>query len=284
MAELTNPLDELIDAVMLDPGSLALLVAFEPIANLHVQHCLHTAILSLFLGRQLGFETHALKSLGVAALLHDIGRLLLPSDFTSLYKLREGDAEIIRLHCRDGAALLAGVPNLPLPIIRPALEHHMGHDGLGYPDLPVSHTPHMYSKIIALADFVSWGTVSDEYYHRPVPIHRLIRSVLRRAGSQFDPLLVKLFVPFFGLYPPGTRLRLTALGEAVSLEPNLRHLLRPLVVVKNPNGMEDCLWLAELIDPPKGPFRASVDKITGQEKDFEPYFDFLPNLSEKKHN
>ncbi|MCG3204157.1 MAG: hypothetical protein KCHDKBKB_00863 [Elusimicrobia bacterium] len=229
-ADLSIPLENLIDGINQHPAAFSFLIC----TRLSKNHVFNSMVLALFLGHQLGLDTASLKTLGLSALLHDTGRIFLPSDLSKSTHLTSEDQEIIRLHTRDGAAFLAGVQGLAMGVVRVALEHHIHHDGKGYPSLPEGQKPHLFSQIVALADFVSWGTVSLRQYHKPVQPHRLIRSVLRRANTQFHPLLVKFFLPFFGLYPPGTLVRLSTGERAVVVKINPHHIARPVVIVLGP--------------------------------------------------
>jgi HD-GYP domain-containing protein (c-di-GMP phosphodiesterase class II) len=281
VAEIALSLDKIIDLMHQCPQSMSVVVSLKPTVNLSAHHAVNTMICAMFMGLQLGYDTTALKMLAIAALVHDVGRHLLPSDFSADYKLAAGDADFVRLHTRDGASFLAGVPGVPMSIVRAALEHHLGYDGLGYPPLPGSQKPHPFSKILALADFVSWRTVSEHNYRKPVPMHRVVRSMMRRAGSQFDPFLVKLLAPFFGLYPSGTRVKLSTGREAVVIEPNTRNIARPAVALLEPDGSSTYLFLGALSDQVPGGFACSIERILGVETEISPFIDLLPEVTEK---
>lgn len=280
VAEIALALDKLIDFMHQTPQSLAVVLSLKPVTNLSAHHAVNSMIGSLFIGQQLGYDITALKMLAIASLVHDVGRNLLPSDFASDYKLAAGDADFVRLHTRDGASFLAGVPGVPMSIVRAALEHHRGYDGLGYPELPGSQKSHPFSRIIALSDFVSWNTVSESHYRKPLPMHRMIRALLRRTGSQFEPFLVKLLLPLFGLYPPGTRVMLSDGTEAVVIEPNVRNIARPAVACVS-GGEPTYRWLGAVADGQTGGFACSIERIIGTEPDIGPFIDLLPEVAEK---
>lgn len=235
-SELSLRLDQLIDAVHQNPPVWAGVLAMPRNAPVNTRHAIDSMVLAIYVGLQLNYDLATIKTLAIAALLHDIGRFFLPADFKTGHTVSPEDVPFAQLHSRDGASFLAGVPGLPMSVVRCALEHHIGTDGQGYPVLPTSHNLHFFSKIISLVDFVSWGTVSDTCYHRPVPLHRRIRSLIRRSGTQFDPLLVKILVPFFGVYPPGTRVQLSSGQIGVVMLPDPRNILRPSVAIPLGNG------------------------------------------------
>jgi HD-GYP domain-containing protein (c-di-GMP phosphodiesterase class II) len=280
VSEIALSLDKMIDLLHQSPQSMAVVISLKPTTNLSAHHAVNSMICSIFIGQQLGYDATALKMLAIAALVHDVGRHLLPSDFAADYKLADGDADFVRLHTRDGASFLAGVPGVPMSIVRAALEHHIGYDGLGYPKLPGTQKIHPFSRIVALTDFVSWRTVSESNYRKPAPMHRVVRSMMRRAGSQFEPFLVKLLMPLFGLYPPGTRVRLSTGEEAVAIEPNLRNLARPGVVCTAADGSAEYRWLGTVSGAPGG-FACSIERVLGTETDIGPMLDLLPEVSER---
>ncbi len=259
LSDFSDHLDRLIDEINQNPGTLSALVTTMPITQLNVQHSIHTMILSIFIAEQLSLDANTIKTLGLGAMLHDLGRWFLPHDFTTGYALQKGDTDFIRLHSRDGASYLAGVPGLPMSVVRIALEHHIGYDGEGYPVLPGQSGANFMSQIVGLADFASWATVSEDFYHKPVAPHRLVRTLMARAGTQFDPLLVKLIIPFYGLYPAGTEVRLTTGEKALVVEPNIRNITRPEISVINADGSTQQQWLMPLSQNQNGsPYQKSI--------------------------
>jgi hypothetical protein len=168
-----------------------------------------------------------------------------------------------------------------MTIIRTALEHHRDFDGKGYPDLSEHGSVDFLSQIVGLADFASWATVSEAYYHKPIPPHRLVRTLISRAGTQFDPLFVKVFLPFLGLYPAGTLVRLNSGEKAIVIEPNIRNISRPRVAIQNRDGSSSPLWLVSLNKNNSGsPYQQSIRGLIGNTSNTELYFDLINNEPE----
>jgi hypothetical protein len=154
------------------------------------------------------------------------------------------------------------------------LEHHIGFDGHGYPALPKAAKPHLFSQIVGLADFISWGTVAERFYRRQEPLHRLIRAVVRRAGTQFSPLLVKLSLPLMGFFPPGTHVRLTSGAEAVVIEPDTANPSRP--TVGTGHGQNRHLHhLASLAKKPGHAFNDDIIDILDGKGEIDPLAEML---------
>ena len=105
---------------------------------------------------------------------------------------------------------------------------------------------------------------------------------MRRSGTQFDPVLVKLLVPFFGLYPPGTRLRLTTAEEVVIIEPNQRNITRPSIALLTSTGAWHLHWMAKLSGTRPGePFHASAATTVGHYKGVSAFLKLLPDINER---
>lgn len=274
--DLSHALDNLIDHIHQIPASFSILLAMTPPGRLLVEHSVHTMIQSIFVGIYMGYDLGSLKNLALAALLHDIGRQLLPSEFTTGTAISTTDAGFLHLHVRDGASLLTGVQGVPFSVVRVALEHHIGTDGFGYPFSSQTHKRHPFSLIVSATSFMSWGTVSDAVYHKPAPMHRRIASLIRRAGTQFDPFVVKFLVPFFGLYPPGTKVRLDTGEKAVVLVPSTDNILRPVVAIDKGSGSFQIRHLAGHPGGQPG-FKPSIEKAIGWEPNIAPLIEIIPD-------
>lgn len=270
ISDISDHLERLIDEIHQNPGTVSSVITTIPITHLNIQHSLHTMIYSIFIAEQLSLDSSTIKILSLGALLHDLGRWFLPHDFTTGYELQKGDTDFIRLHARDGASYLAGVPGLPMSVVRIALEHHIGYDSKGYPELPNQAGANFLSQIVGLADFTSWGTVSENHYHKPIAPHRLVRTLMARAGTQFDPLLVKLLLPFLGLYPAGTLVLLSTGEKGRVSEPNVRNIARPKISVQNIDGSTTDQWLMPLSNLQNGsPFQKSIRGLIGRDKSID---------------
>jgi len=110
-----------------------------------------------------------------------------------------------------GAEILVGLEGLsPLtPIV--ALEHHIGFDGTGYPDLATQRMPHPLSQIVSVVDIYE-SLTGARSYRDPVTPDRACLTLARLAGKALNPALVKAFVSVVTFFPIGTVVR-TTLGE-----------------------------------------------------------------------
>jgi len=162
--------------------------------DLHV-HSAAVAMLSILQGERLGMGNALLFDIGFAALLHDVGKTLLPHTLLDRQdSLRETEWTEMKTHTDSGAALLASLNKVPEIAIVVAYEHHRKYDGTGYPE--AGSTPgkqHIISQIVAIADFYS--AMSAGLPHRkPLGKNDILGLLLETAGKEFNPLLVNNFV------------------------------------------------------------------------------------------
>jgi HD-GYP domain-containing protein (c-di-GMP phosphodiesterase class II) len=197
-------------------------------------HSLNVAILSTALGSYLSFEKTQIASLGIAGLLHDIGKVNIPlaiinkPDF-----LNDSEWEIVKRHPMEGALILSGLPGVGRSALVTAFEHHQHFDLQGYPQaageggvVPV----HPFSRIVAIADAYDALTSLRIYFKIPRPPDEAVKILLSKRGTAFDPVLVKAFVNMVGIFPIGTLLRLNT-GETGLVIRQTRDLLRPRVLL-----------------------------------------------------
>lgn len=126
-----------------------------------------------------------------AAILHDLGKLLISEDILFKDKLTQKECEIIKKHSTLTISLLSksGFMKKELPII---LHHHERFDGSGYPmGLKGKYIP-LGSRIIAVAD--AYVNFMSFYRNKPVDYREIINKLLDGAGAQFDPEIVKIFL------------------------------------------------------------------------------------------
>jgi HD-GYP domain-containing protein (c-di-GMP phosphodiesterase class II) len=170
--------------------------------ELHV-HSAKVAILSILQGEYLGLGNALLYDIGLSALLHDIGKTLLPQTLLDKQdSLNEAEWTMMKNHPVYGAALLASLNGVPEIAVIVAYEHHRRHDGTGYPETGrISRKQHVISQIVAIADF--YCAMSTRLPHRePVSNTSILGLLIETAGTQFNPLLVDNFVRIMDSFSP----------------------------------------------------------------------------------
>jgi HD-GYP domain-containing protein (c-di-GMP phosphodiesterase class II) len=230
-----------VDSIMRHEYSVVGLTALKDHDEYTYAHCVNVSILSIGIGQALGLPRQVLADLGVAALLHDIGKIAVPGDV--LRKPAALSAEewgVMRRHPLEGVKMVTrmpGVNGLTLDSMRVCLEHHMNFDRTGYPEVKGEWGQSTLARIVAVADCFDAMTAHRSYHRRPFTAFEALQYLLGPNRVQFDPAVLWALVRTVGLYPPGSVL-FTVTGHIVlSLSPNPADLRRPNVrVLMNPDG------------------------------------------------
>jgi HD-GYP domain-containing protein (c-di-GMP phosphodiesterase class II) len=153
--------------------------------------------LSLRVGRELGLDERTLKCLELGALLHDIGKIGIPSDVLSKPgRLTAVERKLVQTHPELGERIIAPIDRLQ--VVRPIVRHcHERWDGQGYPDGVGGEDIPLESRIIFVCDAYHAMT-TDRPYRRRLSHREAVRRLAEGAGSQFDPNVVAVALRVLG--------------------------------------------------------------------------------------
>ncbi len=221
----------LLDNLLQDPAAVLGLTAIKGHDDYTLNHSINVCILSLSLGSALGLSTEELRSLGLAALLYDIGKVRIPEQIL----LKEGpltaeEWHIVKRHTEEGADLLKRIQladKMPMIV---AYEHHQRHDLLGYPEPAAATEQHLFSKIVAVCDAYDAMTTMRPF-RREIRPDKALAVLMQGRGKAYDPGVTKALVTMLGIYPMGAVVILDDDSTAVVYRVNSDDLLHPRVKV-----------------------------------------------------
>lgn len=229
---------ELVHAVRRQPDVFLLLYGLKRHDAYSFAHSVDVAILSLTIARGLGFNGAQLHRTGLAALLHDVGKELVPREILNKPgRLTDEEWEVMQRHGPEGARLLLRAPNTPPLAVVVAYEHHLAEEA-DDPDAGRWRL-HLVSQIVSIADVYD-ALRSHRPYRAALPPDEAMRIMDQEASGRFDPHLLEGFRRFMGYYPPGTCLRLQDGRLAISCRSNTRAPDRPQVLVVREADGADC--------------------------------------------
>jgi len=229
VAPLQRVVNTMLDNLFTDPAAVLGLTAIKGHDDYTLNHSINVCILSLSLGATLGLDADALRSLGLSALLYDLGKVRIPEDILNKQgPLTSDEWQIVKSHATEGADLLKRIQltdQMPMVV---AYEHHLRHDMQGYPEGPVSQEQHLFSKVVALCDAYDAMTTRRPF-RREIRPDKALAVLMQGRGKAYDPSLTKTLVAMLGIYPMGAVVTLDDGSTAVVFRVNNDDLLHPRV-------------------------------------------------------
>jgi HD-GYP domain-containing protein (c-di-GMP phosphodiesterase class II) len=224
----------MIDNIFLDKAVLEGLTAIKNYDEYTYNHSVNVAIFSLAMGAELSLNRTQLSSLGVAAILHDVGKVRIPTAITQKPGiLTEEEWKIVKNHPIESLKILSDMGEVDTLAMVVAFENHIGYDLRGYPKVKELRELHIFSQIVSIADFYD-ATTTFRIYHKPLLPDKAVAMIINKRGTYFDPFLVKVFVNMIGVFPIGTLVRLDSDELGVVYRINRENLFRPKVIIVQP--------------------------------------------------
>lgn len=176
---------------VLDTQAEALLTALRIKSPGTYEHCLRVASIARSLADLLGFSPEQVDLLSTAALLHDIGKITIPSSILNKAEgLNESEFLHIQSHTRTGYALLHRLRGFE-EIARIIKHHHERWDGEGYPSNLSGEDIPFASRVIHMADSID-VMLHPRSYKAGYPMEWVLAELNRCRGTQFDPQIVDI--------------------------------------------------------------------------------------------
>ncbi|MDA8084804.1 MAG: HD domain-containing protein [Nitrospiraceae bacterium] len=158
-------------------------------------HATNVSVLSIFQAERLGFPQETLRDIGLAGLLHDVGKMFVTNEVLDKKgKLDECEWTEMKKHPVYGALYLARLSEAPPLAAIVAFEHHMKFNGTGYPETKrTGKTQHIVSQIVAISDFFD-ALRTTRPYRKPLEVPAISRMMREGMGTDFNPVLVEKFL------------------------------------------------------------------------------------------
>ena len=152
-------------------------------------HQRRVADLATAIAREMKFEGTRIDQLGTAAVIHDIGKMYIPSDILSRPgKLSDMEFALIKAHAQSGYDIVKGM-NFPGVVEQAVLQHHERLDGSGYPSGLKGENIVLEAKILAVADVVE-AMASHRPYRAALGIDKALEEISKNKGRLYDPDVV----------------------------------------------------------------------------------------------
>lgn len=221
----------MIDDLSRNGDAMIMLTNMQIVDHYLFQHSLNVCIYSTLLGMTCGYSREEQMTLGLGAMLHDIGKTKIEQNLLrKAGKLTEEEYEEVKRHAMIGFQLLKDEPNIPLMAAHCALQHHERLDGSGYPRGLAGDDIHEYAKLIGLVDAYDAMTTHRVYRKALLP-HHVMDMLYAGAEKLYDPGMISLFRDKIAIYPLGVSVTLNTGESGVVVDLNAAYPHRPVVRV-----------------------------------------------------
>ena len=227
----TPLVNDLIDLVFRNDSAAAAISKLKAFDEYTYTHCINVSVLSIVLGKRLGYSREQLELIGKAGMFHDVGKSAIPSCILNKPgKLNEREMNIMRTHPIRGFQMLKDQRDIPEEVLRGALEHHEKHDGSGYPRGLKGESISEVAKLLAVVDVYD-ALTSKRVYKDPMPPSKVLGMMYQWRVTDFYPNIVEQFIKSLGVYPIGSFVQLSTGERGVVINHTPDDPLNPLVKI-----------------------------------------------------
>ena len=222
--------DDIAAALAHNAGALISLVRLKHKDDYTYMHSLAVCVLMQVLAKQIGLPNDKIRQVGLAGLLHDIGKTGIDKEVLNKPgALTEGELTLVKLHPERGHALLLEANITDEVVLEVCLYHHEKTNGLGYPHQLKADDISVFAKMGAVCDVYD-AITSDRPYKKGWQPGFALQQMAQWEGH-FDDRVFRAFVKSVGIYPVSSVVALSSGRVAVVVEQSAQSLLKPVVKV-----------------------------------------------------
>jgi len=223
--------EEISDSVARNPGALISLARLKTVDDYTYMHSVAVCAMMVGLAKQLGMDAEQVRLAGMAGLMHDLGKALMPMEVLNKPgKLTDAEFNIIKTHPSEGHRMLLTGRDVSPVVLDVCLHHHEKTDGSGYPKGLKADQISLFAKMGAVCDVYDAITSNRPYKLGWDPAESL-RKMAEWANGHFDGKVFQAFVKSLGIYPIGSLVKLTSGRLGVVIEQTGKSLTTPTVKV-----------------------------------------------------
>lgn len=225
----TNISNELVNAIS---GSNAVAIDINLIKvsdEYTFKHSVDVATMAMVIGQSCGLNRDELRELGIAGLLHDLGKSQIPIEILNKPgRLDDNEFELMKQHSLFGFKILKEKNQFSESIMKGVLQHHEKISGKGYPLGTAGDSIHKYARVIAVADVYD-ALVTERPYKKAFPKREAVEMILAMT-QDLDIEVMSSFLNCVILYPVDSIVTLSSGEPAKVVKNNRNNCLRPTVV------------------------------------------------------
>jgi putative nucleotidyltransferase with HDIG domain len=248
---------QMTESVIRNPDALVWLTHLKKKHEYTALHSLRVCVLALALGRHLGYDEEKLNILGTGALLHDIGKLKVPTELLDKPEsLTREEFEIMKTHVPHGLKILEGAQGLSPASLEVVGRHHERYSGNGYIFGMGGDTIGEFGLISAIVDTYD-AITSDRAYHLSLSAADALKIIYEGRDKAYHPWLAEQFIQCMGIFPIGSVVEMSTGSIGVVITANRQRRLRPRVALilspdKKPYVPATIIDLMQVAQDPSG--------------------------------
>lgn len=245
---LSATLEQLLDELLQNRHLMINMIDLKVFDDYTYYHSVNVTVIALALGVCLDLPRPQLYKLGLASLLHDIGKIMIPRALLDkLGSLTPEEFDIMKGHSEEGYRYLKDIYDVPVSVYMAVRLHHEQFEGGGYPLGLRSGKIPLFSRLIAVADVFD-ALTSDRVYRKALSPSDAAEYVMAQSGVMFDPLIVRAFQKKVAPYPVGSAVRLSDSRVGIVAENMEDFGLRPVVRIVKHETLLEAPYLLDLKD------------------------------------
>lgn len=226
--------DEIVTNVLSSNNIILNMVNIKRYDDYTYEHSAMVGLISTLIGTKLGMSSAELRSLATCGLMHDIGKLDVPSGITNKPdRLTPAEMSVMKNHPSYAVERLRNNRSFNFVVLRGIECHHEKYDGTGYPHGLSGTSIPLYGRILALADVYD-ALISKRIYRDGWTALQALDYMTSMSGIYFDPELLSIFLSVIAAYPVGTIIKLSNGYTCVVTGTDAGSPLRPRVRALSP--------------------------------------------------
>lgn len=229
--EATALVEEVNQSIERNPNALLSLVRLKNADEYTYLHSVAVCMLMVALAKQLHLSEDQIRQAGLAGLLHDVGKMAVPSGvLNKVDKLTDDEFNVIKQHPQRGWEILKSCYQVSDIALDVCLHHHERIDGRGYPDKISGEALTLFARMGSVCDVYD-AISSDRCYKKAWGPAESIHKMASWQAGHFDETVFHAFVKTIGIYPNGSLLKLKSGRLGVVIEQSRKNLITPIIRV-----------------------------------------------------
>lgn len=219
----------IIDEILQTPDIIVHITDVRSLQDHTFGHSVNVCILSMITGMAMGYDQLKLKELGTGALLHDVGKAMIPQHIINSPKVLSAEEyRLVQNHSSLGFEALRKSENISAVVADVAFQHHERFNGKGYPRNLAGKDIMEFARVVAIADVYDALTTDRPYRKRLLP-HEVVEIIRDSYDDDFDGEIVVEFIRNIAPYPKGSIVLLNSGHKGIVVDVRKESPTRPKI-------------------------------------------------------